>query len=272
MEALFNKWGNLVAKVRNDIVFEGKNKQYGAYYLRINYNKSMAFSLIISSSFFFALASLPSIVNHFDDAKEKIEPNLHTQVFVLPQPPVTKLIEIPKEIPDIQPEKQALKSVKFTAMKAVDEPSKENIDLAALKNKEKIGESTENGKEGFIEIPDGTKNTAIVKPEIETPLNYVKVMPSFPGGAEAMNEFIRNNVYYPQIEKEMGISGKCYVTFVVEKNGAITNIKILQEVPDGPGYSQSAINVIKKMPKWIPGKQNGDPVRVQFILPIYYTL
>ncbi|MEO9258129.1 MAG: energy transducer TonB, partial [Crocinitomicaceae bacterium] len=71
--------------------------------------------------------------------------------------------------------------------------------------------------------------------------------------------------------QEMGITGKCYVTFVVEKDGEITSVKVLRSVADGPGYDKAAINVVKQMPKWKPGKQNGRAMRVQFVLPINFT-
>ena len=106
----------------------------------------------------------------------------------------------------------------------------------------------------------------------DAPLTIVEQMPEFKGGEEARQNFIRKNIVYPQSEKEAGITGTCFITFVVEKNGKITGAKILRGVPNGPGCDKEALRVINKMPKWNPGKQNGKKVRVQYNLPIKYVL
>lgn len=104
------------------------------------------------------------------------------------------------------------------------------------------------------------------------PFTIVEEMPSFKGGDAAMIRFIQKNVKYPQLEKESGISGTCYVTFIVEKNGKLGEIKILRGVSGGPGLDKEALRVVKKMPKWKPGRQNGKKIRVQYNLPIKYTI
>ncbi len=98
----------------------------------------------------------------------------------------------------------------------------------------------------------------------------VEEQPGFPGGEEARIKFIAQNTKYPQIAKENGIEGKVFVTFVVEKDGSIANIKLLRDI--GGGCGEEAIRVVKSMPKWIPGKQRGQAVRVQFNMPISFVL
>ena len=97
-------------------------------------------------------------------------------------------------------------------------------------------------------------------------------MPEFKGGDAKMREFIQKNIVYPQAEKETNITGTCYVTFVVEKNGKITGIKIIRGVTNGPGCDKEAKRVVSAMPAWKAGKQNGREVRVQFNLPIKFTI
>lgn len=93
----------------------------------------------------------------------------------------------------------------------------------------------------------------------------------FPGGGDAARiKFLQDNLVYPQMAKENGIQGKVYTTFVVERDGSITDIKILRGI--GGGCDEEAIRVIKLMPKWKPGKQRGKPVRQQFNLPIEFVL
>ena len=98
----------------------------------------------------------------------------------------------------------------------------------------------------------------------------VESMPSFPGGDKARIRFLNENIEYPTMARESGIQGRVYVTFVVERNGMVTDVKILRGI--GGGCDEEAIKVVKAMPKWIPGKQRGKPVRVQFTLPIKFTL
>jgi protein TonB len=98
----------------------------------------------------------------------------------------------------------------------------------------------------------------------------VEESPSYPGGDEARIKFLQENIKYPQMARESGISGTVYVTFVVERDGSVTDVKVMRGI--GGGCDEEAIRVIKAMPKWNPGKQRGKPVRVQFNMPIKFTL
>jgi protein TonB len=113
---------------------------------------------------------------------------------------------------------------------------------------------------------------AIIEPIIEAPLTIAEQMPSFPGGDTERQNFINKNIQYPLTEQQKGISGTCYVTFIVEADGTISNVRILRGVLNGPGCDMEAVRVVKLMPKWIPGKQNGRVVDVQFNLPIRFKL
>lgn len=94
--------------------------------------------------------------------------------------------------------------------------------------------------------------------------------PEYPGGMEALYKYLASNIHYPALAKENNITGKVYVTFVVEKDGSIANPRILRDI--GGGCGQEAIRVVKSMPKWKPGKQRGKAVRVQFNLPVSFNL
>ncbi|MBQ9546275.1 MAG: energy transducer TonB [Bacteroidales bacterium] len=94
--------------------------------------------------------------------------------------------------------------------------------------------------------------------------------PEFPGGMEALYKYLLTSIKYPTIAKENNITGRVYVTFVVEKDGSIANPRILRDI--GGGCGQEAIRVVKAMPKWKPGKQRGKAVRVQFNLPVSFNL
>ncbi len=105
----------------------------------------------------------------------------------------------------------------------------------------------------------------------EAPIfTVVESMPEFPNGMKEMYIYLGNNIKYPVMAKESGIQGKVYVTFVVETNGSITDVKVLRGI--GGGCDEEAIRVVAAMPKWKPGKQRGKPVRVQYNLPVRFTL
>jgi TonB family protein len=106
----------------------------------------------------------------------------------------------------------------------------------------------------------------------EAPLTIVEKMPKFPGGDQKMMEFIQKNIHYPQKDKELGIQGTTYITFVVEKDGKLTNVKVLRGIPCGEASDLEAVRVITSMPSWEAGTQNGRAVRVQYNLPIKFTL
>ena len=128
------------------------------------------------------------------------------------------------------------------------------------------------------EVTDETKNIAITPVKIEEEeeeedvqiFTVVENDPEFPGGMEALYKYLRDNIKYPQLARDNNITGKVYVTFVVERDGSIANPRILKDI--GGGCGQEAIRVVKSMPKWTPGKQRGKAVRVQFNLPVSFNL
>lgn len=104
----------------------------------------------------------------------------------------------------------------------------------------------------------------------ENIFSIVEKMPSYPGGQEEMNQFIQENLVYPTAAKNVGIKGRVYVQFVVDKNGNITQEKVIRGI--GGGCDEEALKVIRLMPKWIPGEQNGKEVDVKYTLPITFNL
>ena len=121
-----------------------------------------------------------------------------------------------------------------------------------------------------------TKTTA--KPESTEPLNViedevfvvVEEDPEFPGGIEALYRYLASNIKYPEQAKAEKIQGHVYVTFIIEKDGSISNIKLLRDI--GGGCGQEAVRVVQAMPKWKPARQRGKRVRAQYTLPINFKL
>jgi len=98
----------------------------------------------------------------------------------------------------------------------------------------------------------------------------VESMPSFPGGASELMKYLYKNLKYPALAKEIGIQGKVYITFVIEKDGTVTDVSVLRGI--GGGCDKEAIRVVESMPDWIPGRQRNVPVRVRFNLPVKFRL
>lgn len=119
-----------------------------------------------------------------------------------------------------------------------------------------------------IDAPPAVANEPVQSPD--EPLVIVEVMPEFPGGQEAMFKYISNELKYPEEAKETGVQGRVYVTFVVERDGRITEVKVLRGI--GSGCDEEAVRVVKGMPNWTPGTQAGKAVRVRYNLPIRFSL
>lgn len=128
-------------------------------------------------------------------------------------------------------------------------------------------QSTEVNQDTKIDIPVIEPEEGPAEPEIFT---VVEEMPTFPGGDQALLEYMAKNTKYPPLARENGLSGIVVVTFVVDERGNINNVQVLRGI--GGGCDEEAIRVVKSMPAWKPGKQRGMPVRVQYNLPFRFTL
>jgi len=106
----------------------------------------------------------------------------------------------------------------------------------------------------------------------EEPVTFAQEMPQYPGGETAMTTDIQSNIDYPEMERENGIQGKVYVQFVVEKDGSVTNVKVVRGVTGGKNLSTEAEKAVKKLKKFKPAKQNGKEVRLTMTVPVNFTL
>lgn len=124
----------------------------------------------------------------------------------------------------------------------------------------------------FPEPPVIPAPKQLQEPKQEQILDIATVQPEFPGGTEALMTFIQANMQYPELERELGIEGKVYVGFAVMKSGEITNVKIMRGIKDAPNFDKEALRIVKLMPLWIPGMNNGQTVNVRTIVPIRFSL
>ncbi|GAA3754035.1 MULTISPECIES: energy transducer TonB [Flavobacterium] len=249
-----------------DIVFEGRNKIYGAYELRKSNGKTTVKALVIGSLIFSAAVAAPLIASLLPDSTEEEEVK-EVKMAAVKLPP--KKEEIKPNMPPPPPPPPKVDQVKFVkpVVAKAEEVTEDPPKIVELKDK-KVGAETIKGDPDAVltvDEPVGKGPVAEVVQEDNTVYNTagIEVKPDFPGGIEKFYKFVGNNYKTPE---EEGLKGKVYVTFVVEKDGSLTDIKVLRDI--GYGTGAEAIRVLKKCPKWTPGEQNGKKVRVLYSLPI----
>jgi protein TonB len=245
-----------------EIVFKDRNKQYGAYYLRKQYGNHIFFSLLIAVFFAGSALTYPLITGH----SQKVTPLADT--LVVTADPFRKMEEVPKTPPPPPVAQKQEKIPAFIAPKVIiDSIDSDYGKQDLLANNKPTPLSTVD--DPVVITPDKPEP---ILPEVEKPepVLWVPEMPSFPGGMAEMQNYLVNHMRYPGEAREISIQGTVYLSFVVEPDGSITNITILRGI--GGGCEEEALRVVKSMPKWVPGKQNGHPVRVMLTLPVKFTL
>lgn len=248
-----------------DIVFDGRNKSYGAYQLRKSNTKTSVRALIVGSILFGLAVSAPLILSLLPDSSD-VEENRDIKITAIKLPPKQ---EKPKEnLPPPPPPAPKVDQVKFVkpVVAKAEEITEEPPKIVEMKDK-KIGAETIKGDpDAVLSVePVGTGKAAVVE-EVDNQIYStagIEVKPDFPGGINKFYKFVGDNYQTPE---EEGLKGKVYVTFVVEKDGSLTDIKVIRDI--GYGTGKEAIRVLKKCPKWTPGEQNGKKVRVLYSLPI----
>jgi protein TonB len=252
----------------DDMVFETRNKSYGAYVLRRLYNKNVSVSSLIAAGLFGLFLAFPAIMKALSDATVK-DKELDLSEVVLDQAPPQEKDEPPP--PVVEPPPPLTSTVQFTPPEPVE-------DEQVTQNRVVTADDLENidaGPQDQIGDPNGVdrslddSNKGPVDIDDNTPLTYVEIMPEFPGGEAAMMAYLRKNIQYPQAALDNDIQGKVQLEFVVGKDGKISNVKVLKKL--GFGCDEEAVRVVSTMPNWNPGRQNGRNVPVTYHLPIKFT-
>lgn len=262
---------NIFSKDWCNIVFEFKNKEYGAYKIRKESDRRHMISIICGTLLFSLAVSAPTILkNILPDKKKGPNDEKVTMVAIDNKKEIKKVEE--KEI-KIEVE-QVRKSIQFVIPKADATITEEDtVKTQKELNKDNTLISTQTNLKGDTTYDPGIldQGPAVIE-EVEQvyDLAGVEEQPSFPGGMDKLREFLGSNIQYPEYEASEGIQGKVYVEFVVGKDGKIRDIKIAKSV--SVGLDAEALRVVKLMPAWNPGKQNGRPVSVKYHQPINFKL
>ena len=272
---------DLISNEWTDLVFEGRNHAYGAYKLRKGTSKRNIWSLIIVAVAA-VLLFLGLQLQKMAEANKTVENTQAVELAKLQDKKKEAKVE-KKEVVKQEPEKvveQVKSSVKFTApvikkdseVKEEDEIKLDEVqksDKAVgsfnVEGNDEVGGAVLKAKEE-IAAPEPPKHV-VEETKIFT---VVEQMPMFPGGDGALMSYLSQNIHYPTIAAENGVQGRVVVGFVVERDGSITDVNILRGVD--PSLDKEAMRVVKSMPKWTPGKQNGSAVRVKYQVPVSFRL
>jgi len=265
----FSAKGWLVtSEVRNELVFEHRNKAYGAYALRKNYNKrltlimgSMILAFVLGSLAMFIIRNLP---------KEEIEaPKGSDKTWTVQPPPK----DLPPPPPTTPPPPPLEKMTAFIPPVIEDDPVTDPVPTQDQLELTKAGDKTQDGSDENFDPPqpsDDTPKQIDTKPEpIET---FVEEEADFPGGFAEMAKFINDNIDYPQEAIDLGIKGRVTVRFVVEKDGRISNVSVATPLAGCKACDKAAVKVVEKMPSWKAGKNAGREVRTWVTLPVKFEV
>lgn len=268
-----------------DLIFEGRNKEYGAYKLRTQTGKRN-FKAIITIAILAALCIIMFYIKAGYDAYQAAHAKNEnvTEISALNQPK-KKEAKVERKV-QVEEKKEVVKevksSIKFTApvikkdadvkpeeeMKTQDQIMQTNTAIGALDVK---GNSDQGEILKVTQRVETEPVKAEPKPEVENKVfDVVEQMPSFPGGPSALMQYLSSNIKYPVVAQENGVQGRVVVSFVVERDGSITDVQVARSVD--PSLDREAQRVVRNMPRWIPGKQNGQAVRVKYNVPVAFRL
>lgn len=261
-----------------DMIFEGKNKEYGAYALRNTSSKRHISAFLASVLFVGVVAAIPSFLKAVKPEKlslggvetvvtitdlgkpEMPEEDIIRKETLPPPPPVKATIQL---TPPVITEDSKVNEEK--EMKSIEEVlSKKHLQVSTVTN--------ENGSFAKEAVDPGelVENKKIVEEKPEPPVQFAEQMPQYPGGDAELMRYLSSNLKYPTIAAENGIEGRVVLKFVVEKDGSVSNIKVERSLD--PSCDKEAVRVIKSMQRWIPGMQNGRSVAVYYTLPVLFRL
>jgi TonB family C-terminal domain len=265
---------NLNSQEWCDLVFEGKNQQYGAYYMRKTASKRHIWAFGLGILLVVFIAYLPTLI---ETVKSSLIPKQSmTEVTALSDLKMEDQVKEENIVhKETAPPPPPMKStIKFTPPVIADasevtdaDEMKSQQDLQTSKVTISVADVKGTDEEHGVDIADLQEHKVIVE---EKPIYGAEQMPTFPGGEEELMKFIGNNLRYPTSASEMGIEGRVTIRFVVSKTGEVTNVEVIRGLD--PACDKEAIRVVKMMPNWIPGRQNGRNVPVYFTLPVLYRL
>lgn len=264
-----------------DLVFEGRNKAYGAYRLRKSTTKRNILAMVAVVILLVVAFIILTVKNFVDEQRAKVAMTQVAELTNYDQP--KKKAEVKQKKVEVEPERvveRVKSSIKFTApVIKKDEEVKPDEELKTqdelMSTKTAIGSFDVKGNDDANgEILKAKEVIAEPEPpkheEENKVFDIVEQQPLFPGGHAALMKYLSENTKYPVVAQENGVQGRVTVQFVVEKDGSISDVHVLRGVD--PSLDKEAVRVVKSMPRWTPGKQNGITVRVNYRVPVLFRL
>ena len=264
-----------------DLVFEGRNKAYGAYRLRKSTTKRNILAMVAVVILLVVAFIILTVKNFVDEQRAKVAMTQVAELTNYEQP--KKKAEVKQKKIEVEPERvveRVKSSIKFTApvIKKDDEvkPDEElKTQDELMSTKTAIGTFDVKGNDDANgEILKAKEVIAEPEPpkheEENKVFDIVEQQPLFPGGPAALMKYLSENTKYPVVAQENGVQDRVTVQFVVEKDGSISDVHVLRGVD--PSLDKEAVRVVKSMPRWTPGKQNGITVRVNYRVPVLFRL
>lgn len=252
-----------------DIIFESRNKDYGAYFLRKSYSKHVVMGAVITMLTVGLLFAAPYIIEFIKGQQEVVKEEVKTVKYtdLLPPPPIQNTPPPPKL--DIPPPVKTI--IKFLPPKVTDKEVVEEEEMPTIEEIKQNDIGAEN-VEGTGEVVFEEPVAEVVEEAGDEDVIFTVVEQSaeFPGGMEALAKFLQKNVKYPAIARRMGVEGSVFVSFVIDKAGVISDIAVVKGI--SAECDKEAVRVVGMMPPWKPGKQNGKAVRCRFVLPVRFKL
>lgn len=248
-----------------EIVFEKRNKDYGAYVLRRKYPRTLIIAMIIGVVGFSTGVITPYLnAKALEGRQAKEERVVEIQMENLDQPTETVA---PPPPPPPPPAEEAVQQSRYVPPVIVDtiKPEEATQLMTADDARVEIVDEEVTEEISTIEMEEIQEE----EPEPE-PFVVVEEMPMFPGGETALLQYISENTIYPEVAKENNIQGRVIVRFCVNSTGGVSQISVLKGVD--PELDEEAIRVVSTLPKFKPGKQGGKPVPVWYMVPITFTL
>jgi len=265
---------DIFRKEWTDVIFKGRNKEYGAYELRQQNSRSTSLALLFGSLFFVFILSINTIVNAIEGFIPKAAPVVKLTDVKLLQPPPVDQKKIPPPPPP-EPPKPKVDQVKFPPPvvkpdNEVKTPPPTVTELA----KADPGQTNQKGNPNAdvnIDEPTGNSDAKVTETDPNQVFAAVEQEPEFKnGGAAGFNSYLSKAVKFPAVDRENGTSGKVIVQFVVERDGSLTDVKVLRSPDQSMGDAAKA--AVQSSPPWKPGVQNGQKVRCQFTISFAFSL
>ncbi|HIT82834.1 MAG TPA: energy transducer TonB [Candidatus Avibacteroides faecavium] len=267
---------DLVSREWCELIFQNRNKSYGAYKMRSDLGRRQTAALIIVAVVAVVGFSAPKLIKMAMPEKKEVMTEV-TQLSALEEPEVKQQEEIVKPIEPVAPPPKLKSTIKFTPpviKKDEEVPDDEQLrsqdELAETKLQISIADVKGNDELNGADIADLQETITQAPVEEEKPYVHVEQMPEFPGGQQALLQYIAKELKYPVIAQENGIEGMVVVQFVVKADGHVGDIKVVRSLD--PYCDKEAIRVVQTLPQWTPGMQNGRAVPVYYTLPIRFKL